>query len=116
MHNIEPHAQYPYVSFYKRLVKVSFLVYFFRNMVKRYHLISIALLISVIGSSDQGTKNVKRSLGFSQSNETEKSDTYDSAYVGKVEVNKKCFRNIYAPHGAKFRFIFSVEAKPIQSK
>ena len=22
--------------------------------------------------------------------------------------NKKCFRNIYAPHGAKFRFIFSV--------
>ena len=25
--------------------------------------------------------------------------------------NKKCFRNIYAPHGAKFWFIFSVEAK-----
>ena len=55
-------------------------------MVKRYHLISIALLISVIGSSDEGTKNVRRSLGFSQSNETEKSVTYDSAYVGKVEV------------------------------
>ena len=30
--------------------------------------------------------------------------------------NKKCFRNIYAPHGAKFRYIFSVEAKPVQSK
>ena len=58
-------------------------------MVIRYHLICIALLISVIGSSDQGTKNVKRSLGFSQSNETEKSDTYDSAYVEKVEV-KNC--------------------------
>ena len=27
--------------------------------------------------------------------------------------NKNCFRNIYAPHGAKFRFIFSVEAKPV---
>ena len=26
------------------------------------------------------------------------------------------FRNIYAPHGAKFRFIFSVEAKPVLSK
>ena len=25
--------------------------------------------------------------------------------------NKKCFRNIYAPHGAKFRFIFSVRSK-----
>lgn len=46
-------------------------------MVIRYHLICIALLISVIGSSDQGTKNVRRSLGFSQSNETEKSDTFD---------------------------------------
>ena len=31
-------------------------------------------------------------------------------------VNKKSFTNIYAPHGAKFRFIFSVEAKPVQSK
>ena len=30
--------------------------------------------------------------------------------------NKKCFRNIYAPLGAKFRFIFSVEAKPVRSK
>ena len=30
--------------------------------------------------------------------------------------NKKCFRNIYAPHGAKFRLIFSVEAKPVRSK
>ena len=30
--------------------------------------------------------------------------------------NKKFFRKIYAPHGAKFRFIFSVEAKPVQSK
>ena len=30
--------------------------------------------------------------------------------------NKKCFRNIYAPHGANFRFIFSIEAKPVQSK
>ena len=29
---------------------------------------------------------------------------------------KKCFRNIYAPNDAKFRFIFSVEAKPVQSK
>ena len=25
-------------------------------------------------------------------------------------INKKCFRNIYAPNGSKFRFIFSVEA------
>ena len=82
--NIEPHAQYLYVSFYKRLVKVF--VCFFRNIVIRYHLICIALLISVIGSSDQGTKNVRRSLGFSQSNETEKSDTFDSAYVGEVKV------------------------------
>ena len=31
-------------------------------------------------------------------------------------INKKCFRNVYAPLGAKFRFIFSVEAKPVQSK
>nr|XP_022320084.1 uncharacterized protein LOC111122586 [Crassostrea virginica] len=30
--------------------------------------------------------------------------------------NKKCFRNIYAPHGSKFRFIFSVGAKPVRSK
>ena len=29
-------------------------------------------------------------------------------------MNKKCFRNICAPHGAKFRSIFSVEAKPIE--
>ena len=32
------------------------------------------------------------------------------------KLHKKCFRNIYAPHGAKFRFIFYVEAKPVQSK
>ena len=25
----------------------------------------------------------------------------------KHSKNKKCFRNIYAPHGSKFRFIFS---------
>ena len=29
--------------------------------------------------------------------------------------NKKCFRNIYAPHDAKFRVIFSEEAKTVQS-
>ena len=29
----------------------------------------------------------------------------------KIIYNKKCFRNIYAAHGAKFRFILSVEAK-----
>ena len=34
----------------------------------------------------------------------------------KQNQNKKCFRNIYAVHGAKFRFIFSVEAKPVRSK
>ena len=32
-----------------------------------------------------------------------------------VDLNKKCFRNIYAPHGAKFVFIFYVEAKPVQA-
>ena len=32
--------------------------------------------------------------------------------------NKKCYRNICAPPppDAKFRFIFSVEAKPVRSK
>ena len=35
---------------------------------------------------------------------------------GHNQKNKKCLRNIYAPHGAKFRFIFSVEAKPVRSK
>ena len=30
-------------------------------------------------------------------------------------LNKKYFRNIYAPHGAKFMFIFSIEAKPVRS-
>ena len=30
----------------------------------------------------------------------------------KEQKTKKCFRNIYAPHGAKF----SVEAKPVRSK
>ena len=30
--------------------------------------------------------------------------------------NKKCFRNIYAPRGAKFRFIFSVEGNPVRRK
>ena len=39
-----------------------------------------------------------------------------SIFTGKKNLNKKCFRNIYAPHGAKFRFIFSVEAKSVQSK
>ena len=34
----------------------------------------------------------------------------------KMKKNMKCFRTIYAPHGAKFRFIFSVEAKPVRSK
>ena len=36
--------------------------------------------------------------------------------IKKSKTNKKCFRNIYAPHGAKFRLIFSVEAKPVRSK
>ena len=34
----------------------------------------------------------------------------------KLKKNKKCFRNIYAPHGTKLRFIFSVGAKPVRSK
>ena len=37
-------------------------------------------------------------------------------YCCYLHKNKKCFRNIYAPHGAKFRLIFSVEAKPVRSK
>ena len=36
--------------------------------------------------------------------------------VSFTDINKKCFRNIYAPHGTKFRFIFSVGAKPVRSK
>ena len=32
------------------------------------------------------------------------------------QLYKKSFRNINAPHGVKFRFIFSVEAKPVRTK
>ena len=32
-------------------------------------------------------------------------------HLKQLVFTKKCFRKIYAPHGAKFRFIFSIEAK-----
>ena len=51
---------------------------------------------------------IKLSVDFRNAREMKLKEENTSS-VSIIKNNKKCFRNIYAPHGAKFRFLFSVK-------